>query len=514
MAALTTRQRDILRVLLEASRPLGTAEIASLIHLSPRQVNYSLKGVKKWLAREDITLKVTPGVGVQLVCAPAQLRLVMRELNASTGVQLVLTAGQRQQLLALILLASDEPLILLQIQQLVDVSRATILKDLDEIESWLNSRDISLVRKPNYGVQVEADELVRQQALAALVWGEMPFGESLTAMTHGEGLVFSLKVDADLLPIVQRAIEIFSRWGTQRVTGIVAYAEEQLGGRFTDDAVLHLSLALAILTDRVQSGCHLELAAADIEWLRSLPVWPVARNTARRVGWHPSGKWGAADIAGIAMLFLAAPRSEVWPGDKDLDLLDNRLIDRLIAHVCQVYNQPDLCEDRILRDSLVNHLVPACLRKRFRLWYPSIPSRMALPNQYAFEYQVAGELVEIVREQTGYDLPESEISNIAMLLRAAYIRARPYRFGRVIVVCPSGMATAQLLVARLEARFPRLGNFEVVSLRSLGPEVVASADLILTTVPLPAELVENCKILQVHPLLMPEDVDAITRFLS
>jgi hypothetical protein len=122
--------------------------------------------------------------------------------------------------------------------------------------------------------------------------------------------------------------------------------------------------------------------------------------------------------------------------------------------------------DRILRDGLVNHLIPlACAS--VPLWFPSIPSQMTLPNQYEFEYQVAGELVAIIREQTGFELPVNEVPNVAMLLRAAFIRARPYSFRRVIVVCPSGMATAQLLVARLEARFPRLGNLEIVSLRQL-----------------------------------------------
>jgi mannitol operon transcriptional antiterminator len=100
------------------------------------------------------------------------------------------------------------------------------------------------------------------------------------------------------------------------------------------------------------------------------------------------------------------------------------------------------------------------------------------------------------------------------LLRAAFIRNRSYRFDRVIVICPSGMATAQLLVARLHARFPNLSNLEVISLRDLTPALVSSADLILTTVPLPRQYTSSEKILQVHPLLMPEDIESITQFLS
>jgi hypothetical protein len=40
------------------------------------------------------------------------------------------------------------------------------------------------------------------------------------------------------------------------------------------------------------------------------------------------------------------------------------------------------------------------------------------------------------------------------------------------------------------------------------------ADLILTTVPLPRQYAHSPKVIQVHPLLMPEDIDAITQYLS
>jgi len=69
-------------------------------------------------------------------------------------------------------------------------------------------------------------------------------------------------------------------------------------------------------------------------------------------------------------------------------------------------------------------------------------------------------------------------------------------------------------VARLHARFPNLSNLEVISLRDLTPALVSSADLILTTVQLPRQYANNPRAIQVHPLLMPEDMEAITQFFS
>ena len=514
MVALTTRQRDILRILLETKAPLGAAEIATKMNLSSRQVNYSLKGVKTWLAQQRIPLNVTPGVGIELNCTPEQSLKLQHEFDSKSNLQLILSAGQRQQLIALILLSSDEPWILSQLQQLAWISRATILKDLDEVESWLNSWQMNLIRKPNFGIIIDTGELSRQQALAALMWGDIPFSEPLTEMTHAQGLLFLLEADTDLLPIVEYANNILKYWNTQRVVGQVAYAEEQLGGRFTDDAVLHLTLVYAILTARVQNGHHIEVDVDTLKWLQTLPVWPVARMISKRIGWHPSGEWWDSDIAGIAMQLLAAPRNQTWPGDLKKDQTDQLLIDRLLDHICEAYEQPSLCEDRMLRDGLVNHIIPACMRQRFHLWFPSTLTDADLPKHFNIEHKIAGQLAVIVQKQTGLDLPDSEVNNLALLLRASYIRNRPHHLQRVIVVCPSGMATAQLLAARLGARMPQIGPLKVVSLRELNNEIAASAELILTTVPLSKSITEKFNVIQVPPLLMPEDIDAITQFLT
>ncbi|MEJ2747573.1 MAG: hypothetical protein P8183_06655, partial [Anaerolineae bacterium] len=175
---------------------------------------------------------------------------------------------------------------------------------------------------------------------------------------------------------------------------------------------------------------------------------------------------------------------------------------------------PDLKEDMTLRDGIVTQIIPACLRHRFNLWLPSSLPGAALSEKYIFEHQLAHDLAGIITRHTGIVLPDGDINNIALLLRAAFIRERPYKLQEVIVVCPSGMATAQLLVARLKARFPRLGTFKVVSLRKLTPAQLTAVELIITTVPLPANISKQVKVIQVHPLLLPEDIETITQWLA
>jgi len=515
MITLTTRQRDILRVILDANRPVGSAELAELLHLTPRQVTYSMQGVKVWLKQNNQDLTIVPGVGFVVRTPSDQARALYQKVNVQSGVQIILSVSQRQQLLALFLLTRMEPFILAQLEQISQVSRMTVLKDLDEIDKWLQGRNIRLIRKPHFGIQISGAEHDCRQAMAELLWDETPFSvDPITEITHAEGLKFNLQGDAQLLPLVKYINDFVSSLRMRRTIGLVAKAEEQLGGRFTDDAVLHLALVFAIMSKRIQSGNHLDVEDKLLASLQSAKMWLIASYVASRLGRETNSIWQPGDVAGIAMEMMATPRNDSFPGELERESDFSALSERLMEHISQAFEISKIKHDRTLQNGLLNNIVPACFRQRFNLWFPEALNNAGLPEKYEREHAVAQEISKLVYEFTGVNLPQSEINNLVVLLRAAYIRNRSYGFDHVIVICPSGMATAQLLVARLHARFPNLNNLEVISLRDLTPNLVSSADLILTTVPLPRQYANHPKVIQVHPLLMPEDIEAITQFLS
>jgi len=515
MITLTTRERDILRIILKANRPIGSVELAEMLHLTPRQVNYSMKGVRVWLKHHDQYLKTAPGLGFATVIPPEQARALFQKIESQSEIQIVLSISQRQQLLALFLLTQTEPVILSQLEQMTKVSRMTLVKDLDEIERWLTAQGIHLIRKPHFGILAAGPEQARQRTLAQLLWGETALSnEPIIEITHQDGLNFKLQGDARLLPLVDYIKNVIAQINLRRAISLVAQAEEQLGGRFSDDAVLHLALMAAIEAYRVQGRHHLEMEAQSLSWLQAAAIWPIAEALAQRLGRDTHSVWKPADVAGIAQEMLAAPRHEILPGElehlSDLPIM----LDTVMTHISQALGLPDLKYDHTLQNGLLSNIVPAYFRQRFKLWSPSALNSASLPEACERESVIAQEVAEIVQAQLQLQLPAAEINNLVVLLRAAFIRNRTYRFEHVIVVCPSGMATAQLLIARVKARFPHLSAFEVVSLRDLTLARAASADLILTTIPLPKPFAQQPKTIQVHPLLTPEDIEAITKFLS
>ncbi|MEM7117403.1 MAG: PRD domain-containing protein [Chloroflexota bacterium] len=514
MVSITTRQRDLLHILLQSKTPLVAAEIAERLRLTPRQVSYGLRGMQSWLTQRGITIQVTSGVGVSLVGSAKQRLALAAELEAKPNFQLVLVADERHQLLALQLLTSQTPFILLQLQQSNQVSRTTILKDLDTVGTWFEAFGLQINRRQNHGVWLAGSEDGQRKALAALLWGNHPFGNPLMTMTHADGLVFRLAADADYLAAVHYATEVLPQWNVQRALGQVAYAETQLGGRFADDTVLHLSLVLAIQVQRVQQGRYLAENQDRVQWLSAMVVWSVAERICRRLLGGKTAVCPDPEIATIAINLLAGARNGRWPGDLEIDTTFADLMTALMHHTATTYGLPLLKEDGALRDGIISHIIPACLRQRFAVWTPPPAHQTQLAQQYAVEKQIAQELADIVQQHTTITLPAIEVNNIALLLRAAYIREKPNQLHQVIVVCPSGMATAQLLVARLKARFPQLGTLTVLSPREINATHLDAAQLLITTVPLAEEISRSIDVIQVHPLLLPEDVETITRWLA
>lgn len=518
MISLTTRQRDLLRQLLESEGSLVIADLAKEMGLSSRQVSYGLKGVRSWLVQRNVVLTVTPGVGVELICSSARRDELLQELDSGEEYELVLSAGQRRQLIALKLLIGSDPIVLFDLQNATQVSRTTILKDLEDVEVWFEQFSLRVEKKPNFGTWLDGSEWKLRQALTALLWGDLYFEDPIFSMNHVRGLAFSLESDALLLPILQDVMQFVDELQTNRITALVASAEAEMGGRFTDHEVLHLTLALAVQLRRIAIGSLIEtsiLSREEEAKIRKSPVCDVASALLCGVSSGVEEQAGFNnEVNAFAILLLAGSKNERWPGDPETEKEFDSLITRLLVVAEEAYKLPGLSNDVTLRDGLIANVIPACLRQQYDLWAPALIQTNKLSVQkYVVEHEIAAHLAAVVKDHTTYDLPEDEVNNLSLLLRAAWIRERPHRLQEVIVVCPSGMATAQLLMARLKARFPRLGNLKVVSMREIGSQELDGVDLVISTIPL-ADLELPIKVIQVHPLLLPEDITRITDWLA
>ena len=514
MMQLTTRQRDILKVLLSSGDPIRTSDLASEINLTTRQVNYSMRGLRSWLKKNDAFLQTTPGVGVKVDCQAQQKEALIEKLTLNENLQLVLSPEQRQQLICFLLLINPEPVILTQICLNLRISRSTVISDLDQVESWLEMWGIDLERKQNYGIWITNPEKDKQQVLLSLIWGDSPFKPSIFQVSFQIGLVFLLEKDIDSTPVIKEINNFLNLSNMKKIFNKVVFVEDFLGGRFADEAVLYLALVFSVLIDRIKMGIHIQIPEQEITLLKKMQEWKAAERLAKNLVRNSPVIWEDSDIAYIVMHILSSPVLENWNSDYEKADAHKDLFLELLEKISLIYTIEGLKDDPTLREGIVNYLVPLFNQHKYKLWFPKANVELSTDIQFDEEIDIGGHLNDIIYQHMHITLQEEDMRILLALVRAASIRMRSYKFNNVILVCPSGMATAQLLTARLKTRFPHLGKVSVLSFRELDDEKVSSADLIITLMPLPEAITKEKPVIQVSPQLFPCDIEAITSFLG
>jgi mannitol operon transcriptional antiterminator len=333
-------------------------------------------------------------------------------------------------------------------------------------------------------------------------------------VTHMRGLVFLPFENSTLLPSLQRVADLVPQWDVRAAMQHVGAAEVALGARFTDETVLQMSLAFAVQHERILHRRFVQCDGDTLAWLQSRPIWSAAVALGEQLLPALEPDVFPHECAAIAMQLLAGSGERGSFHDLVLDVTFVKLIAALLGHIAAAYGVPTIADDQTLRSGLEAHVIPACMRQRFGLWAPQTALFADATDQWTVERGIADQLATIVAEHTGYVLPLSERHNLVLLVRATAIRERPAHPEHVLVVCPSGMATTQLLVARLRVRFPHLGDFEVLSLRDLSLERIATASLIITTIPLRLPPDATIDVIEVHPLLRQPDIDAIRQWIA
>ena len=163
---------------------------------------------------------------------------------------------------------------------------------------------------------------------------------------------------------------------------------------------------------------------------------------------------------------------------------------------------PALVDDAELERGLAAHLERLSIRLRHGLPVHN-PLLREVKERYPDVHVVAGELAALLEPQLGQSVTDDEIGFLTMYLSGAMERARLRPRRRVLVVCPSGMATAWVLVSRIQAEFPEFDLVQVLSEGDYEELDDRNYDLVITTVPVPEH---SAPVVVVNPLLSAGDV--------
>lgn len=498
--AIDTRVIRITRWLIDQDRPRSTAELAAALGLGQRVVRYRLDQVERYLQAQGAALVRRQGLGLVIKASDDLRQQIRNDLAARPQAPRVYAPEERVRMLLAALLWNTPSVVSLEdMHEELEVSKASARRDLQICESWLERNGLALVRRPGKGTSVVGSERRIRRVMVQLALESVPEDVLRTQMGHNprERERATVRVPIGLrerlfaLPLAETAAIVRSS----------ALAAILTSGR--SDVVFALFLAVSI--SRVRDGHQV---AVETGLQRSVMDHPVAASVTGIVGEIEQilgSHLAVAEVVAITEYLLGL--DALGAVSADTSAITSDLLD-LVMDIVGERLHVALRDDLELRRSLALHLGRLSVRLRHGLPIHN-PLVDEVTTRYPDVYTVAREIAALMEDDMGTAIVNDEVCFIAMYLAGAMERARLHPRRRALVVCPSGMATAWVLVSRIQSEFPELDLVEVLSERGYEQLKHDEFDLVITTISLQET---TAPVVVVNPLLSASDVSRVARY--
>lgn len=398
------------------------------------------------------------------------------------------TPGGRVSYLLSDLLCRTGWITLDDLSEILFVSRNAISGDLKRVEEQLGRFDLSLERRPHYGIRVRGSEMSRRLCLANITL------DNLMDSRADDDNRASLNVIAHCVDEV--------------------IAEE--GFQINSAAYQNLMVHIAIAVRRIREGCYVPMDAEHLEHLRSSREFAVAGRIASGIEEAFSINLPQEEVAYIAIHLAGKQSLYAGPDDEDKGLVISDEVWNVVSEMLELIWDSyhfDLRGDLELRMNLARHIVPLAVRLKYRMHIDN-PLLADIKERFTLAYSMALDSSMILAQKYGNRLSDDEAGYIALAFALALERQKgeaPRK--NILVVCASGQGSAKLLEYRYRQEFGSLVDRVVTCDASHVDSVdMTGIDYVFTTVPLHCSLLVPVR--QVSFFLDDEDMKDLRDLLS
>ncbi|HEP2417617.1 TPA: BglG family transcription antiterminator [Streptococcus pyogenes] len=281
--------------------------------------------------------------------------------------------------------------------------------------------------------------------------------------------------------------------------------------KLSDFVMNNLVLHIALMVQRIRSGCPLELFSIPIA-IRQSDEYQVALRILYRVE-EVMGIRFPKEEANYIALHLKVKHSvgKHWQDDNT----DEKLQDHLKACIAKISQLTDMTleTDTNLFQGLLAHMMPLTTRLENHIQLTN-PLTEEIKSQYPEIFTLTKQTFSDLLVCQKNDVSDDEWAYISLHLMAAIERYPNRHKLRVLVVCATGYGSAMMLKNRLEKEFEgRLRIVDVISYYEITEERLKTVDLIISSISL-ANLMFLTPVITVSVFLSNQDIETIRQFIG
>lgn len=462
---MSDRNQDILRKLIKEGA-VNKTKLQEAFDMTSRQLTYRINTLNQQLTDHDLpVIKLQHG---RYYSEPAAAKLLVHQQNL---VNLVFSASERQSVLLIMLLTSDEAIFLDTIAVDLKISKNTALSDIKRLKQNLTKDDLTIQFDRKDGYRVFGDEWTQRtkliQAIAAIY---KHYGEALTTKLFEQWQSY--------LPVTKTKIQS---------------VEQYLGVKYTDEDFYALIYFISAVLVRIKHGQVINSVGfddqADIEQTREYQALFYDQDV--------FSKLPLQEKAYVALNLLSAntrARSEM--NEQLSARLSNALWEFLTEFEAKAFIV--LPNKKELLVKLINHFTPAYYRIKYHIPVNNVLYG-TIKSKYAVLHNFVRQAIEPLERFFKTTIADEEIAYITLFIGGHLVDNQRNEISektiKAVILCPNGVSISRILAKSLQKAFPEFMFYPPSSVRDY-PGFLLPHDIVFSTVPVASQ----------HPVYIVNDI--------
>lgn len=480
------RTKILLEILMKDKKIIPKAFLAKELNLSESSIRKLIRDSNDIGQKNGFQIELIKKEGYYLsITDEKKLNIYLDEETKSEGD--IYNSNQRLKMLLFYIFQTKGYFTIDQLSERMEISRATIVRDLKKIEEIVSKNGLSLEKKAHYGFKVIGDERSYRRAFSEFVLNSNLYLEP-TQDFYEFSNSFNLKELRKLL-----STELYEK-------------ELKISDVALENVLNHIKILVFrartnnyvskhTIMDKKVDRVYDEVALAISEWIKQTYKLILPESEISLLAVHISGKASAGNLE-----------------EKEKEKLLNE-----IGYILKKIDDEFLtsfCNDEELKGALLLHMFPLLNRMYHNLQLEN-PLIDEVYSKYANIFVIAFRFSEHIEKNYGFKLTIDEVGYLALHFATHFERIKNKsleQYKRIVVICTTGGGSAQLLRLKLEAIFPK-AIVVTSSVNELDKFENEPPDLFLTTIPI-SKGFGKVPVIHIKQLLDDSEIKRIKEIVS
>ena len=505
MILLDQTSCDLLKYLIQLEEPETIMTISRATNQSRRKIYYHLEKINDALADVGEVISSRPRVGIVLTAH--QKELCQALLEGVDFYSYVMSMTERMQLTVLYICIAKERVTIEKLMELTEVSRNTVLNDLNEIRNQLASEQyqVNLASTKAQGYFLKCHPLNKIQYVHSLLYHIFVEENHSFVMILTEKIKEFIREDLLLSDELQDFLN-------QRVQDV----EQDLGKKINRHEIKFMLQVLPYLLLSCRNMALNEEEQEDLKreftLIRKRIEYQAAKHLNNNLGATFGLKLNDIEISLLTVLLLSYRKDrDIHATSQDFVQLKEAIDEFIwrfeVSSNFEIENKEDLLRN------LLTHCKALLFRKTYGILSKN-PLTRQIKEKYADLFAVTKSCSVILEEAWLISLTDDEVAYLALHMGGflKHNRAEKQDAKRIYLVCDEGVAVQKLLLKQCLYHLPNENLSAVFTTEQFkSVEDILDVDLLITT---NDGLETTLPTIQVQPILDYEDVLNITSFVK